>query len=271
MNKLYAALAVLVLSFSCTTSTKKEEESKVSTITGNEIAYMGDSIEMKGYLAYDQWNQEKVPGILVVHEWWGHNDYARKRAEMLAELGYVAIAVDMFGDGKNAAHPQEAGEFAMQVMSDMDGATKRFNAALDQLKKHPNVDPEKIGAIGYCFGGSVVLSMANKGMDLDAVVAFHSGVQLPVQPEEDGVIAKVLVCNGADDPFVSKESVDAFLSMMDEANADYEYIDYPDAVHAFTNPGADELGQKFELPLKYNAAADSLSWVKMKELFASVF
>ncbi|MEL7005748.1 MAG: dienelactone hydrolase family protein, partial [Bacteroidota bacterium] len=151
------------------------------------------------------------------------------------------------------------------------GAEARFKAALELLKSNPNVDTSKIGAIGYCFGGSVALSMANLGLDLDAVAAFHSGVQLPAQPQEGGVKAKILVCNGADDGFIPAETVDAYKAAMDAAGADYEYISYEGAVHSFTNPGANALGEKFNLPLAYNEAADNDSWQKMQDLFNEAF
>lgn len=253
-----------------TTQETEQATPKATQINGEEVDYATESTPLKGYIAYDANQEGKRPGILVVHEWWGHNDYVRKRADMLAELGYVALAVDMYGEGKQAEHPEDAGKFSGQVMSNIDEAKARFESAMEVLKSNPNVDTEKIAAIGYCFGGSVVLSMANAGYDLDAVAAFHAGVQLPIQPADD-VKAKVLVQNGADDPFVSAESVEAFKNSMEEAGVDYEYIDYPGAVHAFTSPDADELGKKFELPLAYQKEADEASWQKMKELFNSVF
>lgn len=262
----------------CSQQSKETEntmEEPVATVApeyvGEEVSYSTDSVTMNGYIAYDKADTTKRPGILVVHEWWGHNEYSRKRADMLAELGYVALAVDMYGDGKEAAHPQDAMKFSSSVMSNIDEAQARFTKALEKLKSNPMVDTEQIGAIGYCFGGSVVLTMANMGMDLEAVVAFHSGVQLPVMPEEGKLKAKVLVCNGADDPFVSPESVTAFKAAMDEAGAQYKYVAYEGAVHAFTSKAADSLGAKFELPLKYNEAADKASWDEMKMMFSSVF
>jgi dienelactone hydrolase len=225
---------------------------------------------MKGNIAFDENKIGKRPGILVIHEWWGHNDYVRQRADMLAELGYVALAVDMYGDGKQATHPDDAGKFAGMVMQNMEEATARFNAALDLLKSNPNVDADKIAAIGYCFGGSVALSMANAGSDLDAVAAFHSGVTLPVMPS-DKLKAKVLVCNGADDPFTSPESIETYKKQLDSINADYKYVAYPDAVHAFTSKDADALGKKFNLPLAYNKEADEKSWQELQILLNNAF
>lgn len=246
------------------------EEVVAVKIKGEEVTYVTDSTSMKGYIAYNENQNGKRPGIIVVHEWWGHNDYVRERADQLAELGYTAIAIDMYGDGKQAGHPDDAGKFAMSVFSNLPEATARFNAALNLLKQQESVDTDKIAAIGYCFGGSVALTMANSGADLDAVVAFHSGVQLPVMPGED-LKAKILVCNGADDPFVSPESVTAFKEAMDATGKPYEYIAYPGVMHSFTSKAADANGEKFELPLKYDAEADAKSWESMKSLFAEVF
>jgi len=240
------------------------------SIRGEEVSYTADTTNLRGYIVYDQNQEGKRPGVIVVHEWWGHNQYVRERADMLAELGYTALALDMFGDGVLAEHPDDAGKLANMIMSNLDMGMARFDAAMDLLKAHPTVDPEKIAAIGYCFGGSVVLTMANSGRDLDAVAAFHSGVQLPVMPGED-LKAKVLVCNGADDPFISQESVTAFKVTMDAAGADYQYIAYPGAVHAFTSKYADETGEKFDMPLKYQKEADEASWEELQQLLESVF
>lgn len=264
------------LAMSCTsnkeTQTEETETTKVQgpQINGEEVTYSTTATEMKGYLATDVNKEGKRPGVLVVHEWWGHNDYVRKRADMLAEMGYVAIAVDMYGDGKQAEHPEDAGKFSGQVFENIDEAKARFEAAMETLKAHPDVDQEQIAAIGYCFGGSVVLSMANAGYDLDAVAAFHAGVALPIPPSEE-IQAKILVANGADDPFVPEEQVQAYKQAMDAAGADYRYIAYPGAVHAFTSPEATAMGEKFDLPLAYNKEADEQSWDEMKKLFNSVF
>ncbi|WP_246020050.1 dienelactone hydrolase family protein [Muriicola soli] len=265
---------LLVLAFACKTEKKQEQvsspEEKTSTLVGEEVSYATDSTTMKGYITYDKAITAKRPGILVVHEWWGHNDYTRERAQMLANLGYTAFAVDMYGDGKQAAHPEDAGKFSGMVMSNIDEAEARFNAAMSLLKNHSSVDSTQIAAIGYCFGGSVVLTMANAGKDLDAVAAFHSGVQLPIMPNK-GIKAKVLVCNGAADPFVSEESVKAFKKAMDEAGAEYSYIAYENAQHAFTSKDADSLGQKFNLPLAYQEKADQASWQELKDLLNETF
>lgn len=277
LKPIYTLLVGLAIA-ACSTQTESSNEStteEVVEVTPNFVGevtnYSTDEANMVGYMAYDANDSTKRPGIIVVHEWWGHNDYSRQRADMLAKLGYVALAVDMYGDGKQAAHPGEAGEFAGMVMGNFEEAKARFESALNTLKNNPNVDPEKIGAIGYCFGGSVVLSMANAGYDLDAVAAFHAGLQLPVMPDAGSIKGKILVAQGADDPFVPEQQIADFKAAMDAAGADYKYIAYEGAVHAFTSQGADSLGQKFELPLAYNATADSASWEELKILLSSSF
>lgn len=270
---LFLLFAIFILT-ACSQKSDSDSQSEEATQEPwpmGEVSYSADSITMNGYIAFDTNSTDKRPGILVVHEWWGHNEYARYRADKLAELGYVALAVDMYGDGKVAGHPDDAGKFAMEVMSDAAGAQTRFEEAINVLKNHPGVDSEKIGAVGYCFGGSVVLTMASAGKDLDAVAAFHAGLQLPVQPEQGGIKARILVCNGADDPFISEDQIIAFKESMDGANANYTYISYPGAVHSFTSPFADSLGQQFQLPLAYNEEADKASWEEMQKLFNEVF
>ncbi len=274
-RSVWIAVVSLALIMGACKMDKKEEVTQTPEITeisvvGEEVTYTTESTSMRGYLAYDTSIKEKRPGIIVVHEWWGHNDYTRERARMLAELGYTALAVDMYGDGKQANHPDDAGKFSGMVMKNIDEAKARFKSALELLKSQPTVDSTEIAAIGYCFGGSVVLTMANAGEDLDAVAAFHSGVQLPIMPNKD-LKARVLVCNGAADPFVSAESVVAYKAAMDEIGADYTYIAYEGAQHAFTSKGADSLGQKFSLPLAYQEKADKASWEELKLLLNETF
>ena len=226
---------------------------------------------MKGFLVYDGSVEGKRPGVIVVHEWWGHNEYARNRARMLAELGYTALAVDMYGDGKQANHPDEAGKFAMEVFQNIEIAKERFNAGLILLKEQPSTDPEHIAAIGYCFGGGVVLHMVRFGADLNGVVSFHGSIQTQSPAKSNEVKAKILVCNGANDSFITAEQIEAFKKEMDDAGVDYKFINYPDALHSFTNPAADSLGKKFSLPLAYNKKADEQSWTDMQEFFKRLF
>lgn len=242
-----------------------------AAVQGREVTYRADGTELKGYLAYDDSVESKRPGILVVHEWWGLNDYSRGRARMLAELGYTALAVDMYGGGKTAAHPEEAGSFAGELRKNLPLAKMRFLAALEQLKEHPTVDAEKVAAIGYCFGGGVVLEMARSGVDLDGVVSFHGNLTTdnPAKPGE--VEAKVLVLNGAEDRFVTAEQIERFKAEMEAAGVDYRFISYPGARHGFTNPRADENGQKFNMPLAYDPESDRKSWQAMREFLAGIF
>lgn len=245
----------------------------VAEIKTSEISYSGDGIEMKGYIAWDDRAGGPRPGVLVVHEWWGHNDYARLRARMLAELGYTGMALDMYGGGKQAGHPEEAGAFAGAAMENREGARARFNAALETLKSHPSVDPSKTAAIGYCFGGGVVLHAARYGADLDAVASFHGSLGPGIAPEGEGgeVKARVVVYNGEDDSFVSREQIDALAAEMKAAGADYQFINLPGAIHGFSNPEADRAAEKFGLKVAYNRLADEASWAHMQLVFNKVF
>jgi len=236
-----------------------------------EVTYSANGVTMKGYLAFDDAVKGKRPGVLVVHEWWGHNEYARKRARMLAELGYTALAVDMYGDGKQANHPNDAGKFAGEVMQNIESAKARFLAALDLLKKHKTVDATRTAAIGYCFGGGVVLQMARFGVDLKGVASFHGSLGTQTPAEKGKVKAAVLVCNGAADPFVTAEQVESLKKEMQNAGVDFQYFAYEGAVHSFTNPDADANGKKFELPLAYNKAADEKSWADLQQFFKKIF
>jgi dienelactone hydrolase len=243
----------------------------LAEVVGKSVDYLDGDTVLKGYLAYDDKQQGKRPGVLVVHEWWGHNDYARQRARQLAELGYTALAVDMYGDGKQAAHPGDASKFSGEVKKNMPLAESRFSAAMALLMSNDTVDAEQIAAIGYCFGGGIVLEMARRGFDLDAVASFHGGLGTSTPAQKGTIKAKILVANGADDPFVKPEQIRAFKAEMDAAGVDYRFENYPGAKHSFTNPDADKYGRQFKLPLAYSADADKLSWVAMKELLNEVF
>lgn len=235
------------------------------------VDYSAGGVPLKGYLVWDDSKGDKQPGILVVHEWWGLNDYARQRARMLAELGYTALAVDMYGDGKTTEHANEAQAFVKSVHERAEASKERFLAAMDFLKRQPMVDPGKIAAIGYCFGGSTVLNMARQGLDLAAVASFHGNLATQTPARPGSVKAKVLVLNGAADDFATPESIADFKQEMANAGADYRFIDYPGAKHGFTNPDADRLGKANNIPIAYQAKADHESWQAMKELFKQVF
>jgi dienelactone hydrolase len=239
-----------------------------ASVVGKDVEYAAGGVTLKGYLAYDDSVKGRRPGVLVVHEWWGQNNFARTRARMLAELGYTALAVDMYGEGKLALHPDDAGKFSSEVMKHFnDDGKPRFLAAEEFLKKQPTVDSDRIAAIGYCFGGGVVLNMVRQGVDLKAVASFHGSLSA-VQPAKPGMVkAKIRVFTGADDKFIPAEAVESFKKEMTDANADVKVISYPGAVHSFTNPDATELGKKFNLPLAYNEKADKESWNAMKKFF----
>ena len=245
----------------------KPEEPKV---TSKEITYKVGEQEFKGYIATPP-GDGPHPGVLVVHEWWGHNDYARSRARMLAEMGYVALAVDMYGDGKQAAHPKDAMAFAGKVMENKDIAEASFRSAMEALKSHKQTDGTKLAAIGYCFGGAVVLEMAKRGIDLAAVASFHGSLSTDTPVKPGDIKAKVFVAHGADDVFVKPEAIEGFRKQMTDAKVDFKFVAYEGAKHSFTNPGADETGKKFELPLAYNEAADKQSWSALTEMLAASF
>lgn len=240
-------------------------------VSGKEVEYRAGDTVLKGYLAEDKGLKGKRPAILVVHEWWGHNDYARKRAVMLAQQGYVALAVDMYGNGKSAKHPDEAGKFAADVMKNKAVGAARFTAALDFIKQQPHVDPSRIAAIGYCFGGGVVLQMARQGADLKGVASFHGSLATDTPAQPGTIKAKILVFSGEDDKMIPPEQVAAFKAEMANAGADYRYVGYPGARHSFTNPDADKYAQEFNLPLAYNKKADNDSWQQTLVFFKKIF
>jgi dienelactone hydrolase len=240
-------------------------------VVGKLVHYQEGDTKLVGYMAYDTKFKGKRPGVLVVHEWWGQNAYARKRARMLAKLGYVGFALDMYGDGKTASHPKDAGKFAGMLSKNMPLAKARFMAALDRLKANPLTDKNRIAAIGYCFGGGIVLQMARQGLDLKGVASFHGSLATSHPASPGAVKARIMVFNGEADPFTSKQQIAAFREEMDKAGAHYEFINYPGAKHAFTNPDATALGKKFNLPLAYDAKADKDSWGKMRGFFKDLF
>lgn len=235
------------------------------------ITYTAGNTELKGYMVWDDAKGKHQPGVLVVHEWWGLNDYARKRANMLAKLGYTALAVDMYGDGKNTEHAAEAKTFMNAVLEGQGVAQQRFLAAKAYLENQAQVDKQNIAAIGYCFGGATVLNMARQGIDLKSVVSFHGNLSTQSPAESGKVKAKVLVLNGANDEFIHQDSIEAFKNEMTQAGVDYQFINYPGALHGFTNPDANRLGKLNNLPVSYNAKADKQSWAAMKALFKQAF
>jgi dienelactone hydrolase len=247
-----------------------QETAKEPSIKEENVTYTSNGMTMNGYLAYDASKEGKRPGILVVHEWWGLNDYPKMRARRLAELGYVALAVDMYGNGKTVDNPDDAGKMATPFYQNLQMTKGRFDAALSKLKTYSQVDTNQIAAIGYCFGGGVVLNMARMGENLKGVVSFHGGL-VGAPADKNLLKAKILVCHGAADQFVKPQEVSQFKKQMDSIGADYTFKQYPNATHAFTNPAATQTGEKYKIPIAYNAAADSASWNDMKQFFAKIF
>ena len=242
-----------------------------AAVKGEEVQYKAGNTVLKGYLAYDDAQKGKRPGVLVIHEWWGHDDYARERARMLAALGYTALALDMYGNGHQAHHPDEAGKFSGEVRKNLVLAKQRFDAAMTVLKKHPTVDNKNIASIGYCFGGAIALEMARQGESLKGVVSFHGSLNTEHPAKAGKVKARLLVLTGEADPFIPAAQVEAFKKEMDAAKANYRVIAYPGAKHSFTSKKADEHGQKFKIPLAYNAEADQKSWAEMQAFFKEIF
>jgi dienelactone hydrolase len=240
-------------------------------IRSERVDYEVNGTRLQGYLAWDDAVDGPRPGVLVVHEWWGQNEYARERARMLAELGYTALALDMYGLGKTADHPKEAQAFMQAVLAQQGAAEQRFLAAKTLLEQQPQVDAARIAAIGYCFGGAVVLEMARRGVELAAGVSFHGslGTENPARPGE--IQTPLLVLNGADDPLVPPEQVAALEREMRAADAEFRIVNYPGAVHSFTNPRADEVGKKFAMPLAYHPEADRQSWQEMQRFLEAAF
>lgn len=263
-------LAVLPGLFSCNSRSSEKEAVKTPVIKTEDISYSSDSAALTGFVAYDSSSTAKRPVVLIVHEWWGLNDYVKGRAKQLAELGYLAIAVDMYGNGKKGSNPEEAATLAGPFYQNPAFAKSRFDAAVAKIKTFSQADTTKIAAIGYCFGGSVVLNVARLGEELKGVVSFHGNL-VGVPADKNLLKAKVLVCHGNLDQFVKAEEVTTFKKQMDSIHADYTFKAYDGATHAFSNPAATEWGKKFMIPIAYNAAADVASWNEMKMFFEKIF
>jgi dienelactone hydrolase len=238
-------------------------------IETEEIKYTVGDKEFTGFMAYDK-SKKKRPGILVLHEWWGHDKYARKRAKMLAKLGYTAFALDAYGTGVQAKHPDDAKKFMNATFSD-GNLPKKFDTAHNILKNHKTVDADKTATIGYCMGGGINLAMARAGKDLDGFIVVHGSLGTKTPVKEGVIKGKILVLNGAADPFVPAEQVAAFEKEMKAAKVDYKLVNYKDAKHSFSNPHATERGKKFNLPLAYNKKADKASWKEVKKFLKEIF
>ena len=266
MKKLFMILTIISIALAAVSV-----DAAWHKIVGKDVTYSAGGMTMKGYLAYDSNMKGKQPGVLVVHEWWGLNDYIRHRARMLAELGYVAFAVDMYGNGVVATHPQDAQTFSSKLANNFDTMKLRFLAAEQLLKKQKRVDKDKIAAIGYCFGGGVVLNMALQGAELKGVASFHGSLGAVGDVKPSSVKAKIIIFNGDADKFNTPEQIKAIKEKMDKAGVNYKFVSYPGAMHSFTNPDADKYANKFNLPIAYNSEADKKSWEEMKMFLDTIF
>ena len=252
-----AALALSLLLFA---------SSAYAAVVGKDVVYQAGKETMRGYLAWDDAARGKRGGVLVVPEWWGVSDYGRKRARMLAAEGYVALMVDMYGSGRTADTPQDAGKLAGEVNRNPSLALARFRGAETFLASQPTVKKNTLAALGYCFGGGVVLNMARAGEPLKAVVSYHGVLASDIPVKAGAIQAKIAVFHGDADPVVPPEQVEAFKTEMDNARADYRFTAYPGVKHTFTNREADSYAAQFGLPLKYDAQADADSWAQTLKL-----
>jgi dienelactone hydrolase len=244
------------------------QNSAKAAIKTQTVEYKDGSTILEGYIAYDDAIKEKRPAVLIVHEWTGIGPYVKQRAEQIAELGYAAFAIDIYGKGVRPADASEAAKEAAIYRGDRQLMRRRALAGFEEVKKFPFVDAERIAAIGYCFGGGVVLEMARSGADLKGVVSFHGNLDTPHPEDSKNIKAKVLVCHGADDPHVPWKMVSAFQKEMRDTKADWQMIIYGNAVHGFTNP---EHGNDPSKGAAYNKEADIRSWEAMKAFFKEMF
>lgn len=256
--------ALMTASFTLTGAVKPPE------LKEETISFTVNGVSYKCFVAYDDAVKTKRPAVLVIPEWWGLNDYTRMRTRKLAELGYIAMATDMFGDGRVAKDPTEAQSFTAAYYKDPALVKTVLDAAAAKLKSYPQADASKLGAIGYCFGGYVVLNYAKMGADLKGVVSFHGGLG-GVAVDKSLLKAQVLICHGGADKFVSIKDAENLKHKLDSVGAVSTLKVYPGATHAFTNPDATATGKKFNMPIEYNAKADQDSWNDMKTFFTAVF
>jgi len=243
---------------------------ELSSLKEENVIYKSNGVVCQGFLAYDEHIKGKRPAILVVPEWWGVVDYTRMRVRQLAEMGYIAMAVDVFGEGKIAANPKDAQTLTAPYYKDPQLGKERLDAAINKIKEYAQTNGANIAAIGYCFGGALVLNSAKLGVALKGVVSFHGNLT-GVPANKNLLKAKILVCHGANDKFVSQKDVDNFKHDLDSIGADYTFKVYANATHAFTNPEATKIGKDFQLPIEYNAEADKASWNDMKAFFNRLF
>jgi len=269
------SLVAASLLTACNNGASKQESTapvadSMAAMKEETISFASDSANLRAFVVYNDSVKGRRPAVLVLPEWWGLNDYPKMRARELAKLGYVALAMDMYGDGKVAGDPGQAQKLAMPFYANPQKAKARIDAALAALKKINDADTGKLAAIGYCFGGGMALNVARMGEPLKGVVSFH-GTLIGTPANKDLLKAKILVCHGEADKFVPQTDVDKFKKQMDSIHADYTFRSYPNATHAFTNPASTETGKKFNMPIAYNPAADSASWKDMQQFFDKIF
>ena len=270
--RLLTVSLVLLISTSCNNHTHvgKQQQSTAAQMKEINCSYTIENTNHRSFIAIDTSFDKKRPVVMIVPEWWGLNNYVKNRAVQLAKLGYVAMAVDLYGEGKIANNVEEAMQYSTPFYQNSVFAKERFDAAMAEIKKIPEADTNQIAAIGYCFGGSMVLNFAKMGEDLKGVVSFHGGLK-GVEANKELLKAKILICHGQEDQFVPAADVAAFKREMDSIHAFYIFKSYEGATHAFSNPDATEWGKKFKLPIAYNAAADTSSWNEMKKFFTTIF
>jgi len=252
-----------------TTQTAAVDSTKLApSIKTDSVLYTSNGKQSKGYVAYDENKKGKLPVVVVIPEWWGVTDYTKSRARQLAGLGYFAIDADLFGGGDTATNPKEAMAFTKPYYTNPQLALSAVESAISKAGSFPQADTSRIAGIGYCFGGFIVLNATKLGAPLKATVSFHGDLS-GVQPKKDIVKGDILVCQGGADQFVPEKAQNAFKKSMDSAGVHYTFVVYPGAKHAFSNPNATALGEKFKLPIAYNGAADTASWKAMQDLFAT--
>lgn len=265
MKRLTAAAAATTIALNLTTMEVLAE------MQSQTIDYTVDGQTYTGYLAWDDEWEEKRPGVLVVHEWWGHNEFAREQAEKLAAQGYTAFALDMYGSGKLAEHPETAKEFMQEATRDLEQTRARFLKAREVLTSHHSVDASRIAAQGYCFGGAVVLNMARMGVDLDGVVSYHGALASPISAQPGEVKARVQVYTGGADQMVPTDQVAGLVSEMQNAGVDLTLVSFPGVRHSFTNPGADQIAEEFGMPIGYDEDAARRSWEGTMRFYEEIF
>lgn len=256
MKSIWALVLLAAVIAPAASAGVKEKSVELPDKLGSAVVYRSDKAKQKG------------PGVVVVHEWWGLNDYARQRAKMLAEAGYTAIAVDMYGTGKVAEHPKDAKTFMETALAHPEKMNARFEAAMALLAKQPDVQKDKLYAIGYCFGGAVVLNQVRRGVGLAGVASFHGSLGTDKRAEPESINAEILVATGGADPFVPAEQLGALTEEMAAAGARLTVLNFPEAKHGFTNPAATKAGEKFDMPLAYNAEADRESWAALMRMLS---